>query len=127
VLYKKLEMIEEYNKSRKAVAKMYHTHLEGANVRLLSKDYLETSSWHLYPVQCDSKEMRAKLANHLKDNGVSTTPFYEEALSEMTPFKGYEGEDKNAKAFAGCTLCLPISAFTTEEQVNYVCDLIKGI
>ncbi|PIK14746.1 DegT/DnrJ/EryC1/StrS family aminotransferase [Halobacteriovorax sp. JY17] len=126
VLYKKLEMIEEYNKSRKEIAKMYHKHLEGSKVKLLPVSFLETSSWHLYPVQCDSKETRANLAKVLADNGVSTTPFYDQAISEMTPFRGHEGEDENAKAFAGRTLCLPISAFTSEEQIKFVSDLIKN-
>ncbi|CBW25328.1 putative DegT family aminotransferase [Halobacteriovorax marinus SJ] len=127
VLYKKLEKIEEYNKSRKEVATLYHQNLEGSKVKTLPTKYLQTSSWHLYPVQCESAEVRESLANLLSEKGVSTTPFYAEALSEMTPFKGHEGEDEKAKAFAGRTLCLPISAFTTKEQIEYICNIIKSV
>ncbi|WP_127717899.1 DegT/DnrJ/EryC1/StrS aminotransferase family protein [Halobacteriovorax sp. HLS] len=126
VLYKKLEKIEGYNKERKSNAALYHKHLEGASVRTLPQKYIETSSWHLYPVQCESVEQRIKLADLLKEKGVSTTPFYDQAISEMTPFKGFEGEDTNAKNFAGRTLCLPMTPFLTEEQIKYISEIIKN-
>ncbi|OUR98758.1 hypothetical protein A9Q84_04925 [Halobacteriovorax marinus] len=126
VLYKKLENIDENNLLRKKVASLYHSHLAGANVKLLPEKYIETSSWHLYPVQCESAEQRLAFATKLKEKGVASTPFYDQALSQMTPFKSYEGEDENAKNFAGRTLCLPMNPFLKEEEIKYIADIIKN-
>jgi dTDP-4-amino-4,6-dideoxygalactose transaminase len=124
VLYQKLEKVDQYNEQRKAIAKKYHEALKTANVRLLPEHYLETSSWHLYPVHLKSVEERVKLQEALKAAEIGNTPFYDEALSEMTPLKKYSGEDEVSKNFAGCTVCLPMNPFLSDDDIQTVAQVV---
>lgn len=124
VLSQKLENVEQYNKQRKDVAKMYHEALKGLDVRILPAAFLETSSWHLYPIHMKTTEERIELQAKLKENEIGCTPFYDQALSEMGPLSKYEGEDEVSKSFAGKTICLPMNPFMSQEDVNEVSKVV---
>ena len=125
VLYTKLEEIEKFNEMRKEVAAMYHKALEETPLRTLPESYIELSSWHLYPTQLESVEVREKLMNHLREKGIGCTPFYERTLSQEPALSQFEGEDTVAKNFAGKTLCLPMTPFMTQENIDTVVSEIK--
>ncbi len=129
VLDLKLEKIEGYNQKRKEVAAMYHQALEGLPVRLLDKKFIETSSWHLYPICLASKDQRAKLQAHLQSKNIGCTPFYERAQTEEPALEKYKhlGEDQNARAFAGTVLCLPIHPFISKADVETVAAALKEV
>lgn len=126
VLHAKLPEITKFNNMRKKVADDYHKALKDAPVKCLEERFICLSSWHLYPVQCESIEQREKLMNHLRSKDIGCTPFYERTLSQEPSLSEYEGEDENAKAFAGRTLCLPMNPFLTEKDVQEVVSEIKG-
>lgn len=125
VLHAKLEEIDKYNNLRKVVAEKYNKALAGLPVRTLPEKYVCLSSWHLYPVQIDSVETRERLMEHLRSKDIGCTPFYERTLSQEASLGGYEGEDENAKNFAGKTLCLPIHPFLSDNQIEEVVGAIK--
>ena len=126
VLYTKMEEIEKFNEQRKEVAKMYHKSLAGTPLKTLPEKYLELSSWHLYPTQLESVETREKLMNHLREKGIGCTPFYEKTLSQEPALSGYKGEDEVAKNFAGKTLCLPMTPFLTQKDIDTVVSEINN-
>ncbi len=126
VLHTKLDEIEKFNAQRKEVAAKYHKALEGTPLKTLDKKYLPLSSWHLYPTQLESVEVREGLMNHLREKGIGCTPFYERALSQEGGLDGYEGEDTNALNFAGKTLCLPMTPFMTDKDIETVVTEIKN-
>jgi len=72
-----------------------------------------------------SPQERMQLQEHLKSKGVASQPFYETALSEMKSVAHFPGEDKMAKALAGRVLCLSMSPFLTEAEIDYVRDSIS--
>lgn len=129
VLDLKLEKIEGYNNARKKIAAQYHEALKDLPVRLLPARFIETSSWHLYPIGLASKEVRMKVEAHLKARNIGCTPFYERAQSEEPALKAYAdlGEDKNARAFAGTIICLPIHPFVSAADVATVAAAIKEV
>ena len=129
VLDLKLEKIEDYNKKRKVIAGKYHQALSDLPVRLLPARFLETSSWHLYPIGLASSEQRAKVEAHLKSKNIGCTPFYERTQTQEPALASYAhlGEDKNARAFAGTIICLPIHPFVSQADVETVAAALKEV
>ncbi len=125
VLHAKLPEIDKFNNQRKMVAQYYFNALQGLPVKTLPEHFICLSSWHLYPVQCESSEVREKLMNFLREKEIGCTPFYEKTLSQEPALAQYEGEDKNARGFAGHTLCLPMNPFLSQKDVEEVAGAIK--
>ena len=119
MIYLKLKEISKLNQSRKNIATKYHQRFEG-KVKILPSKFLSLSSWHLYPIQLESKDQREKLQHFLKDKSIGSAPFYEKTLNQESVLKDCPGEYKNAENFAGKTLCLPIHPFVTDTQIETV-------
>lgn len=126
VLHAKLPEIDKFNNQRKMVAQHYYNHLQGLPVKVLPERFICLSSWHLYPIQLESSEVRERLMNTLREKEIGCTPFYEKTLSQEPSLSEFSGEDKNALGFAGHTLCLPMNPFLTEENVKEVAETIKA-
>jgi len=125
ILHLKLEKIEQYNKDRKVIAKKYLKALKGLPLRMVPEKFADLSSWHLFPVGVETKEMKYKLKDHLTKDGIGNSLFYEKALPEEGPIAHYEGERDKAIAFAGQTLCLPMHPFLTDSEIDLVAQSLK--
>jgi dTDP-4-amino-4,6-dideoxygalactose transaminase len=129
VLDLKLDKVSEYNLARKKVACMYHQAFKKLNlkdVKILPDEFLETSSWHLYPIQLASIESRIGLAEKLKASEIGFTPFYERALHQEKVLDQYNGETKQAELFAGRTICLPMNPFLTTAEIDTVVNCVAS-
>ncbi len=124
VLDLKMHEIDGYNQSRKKIASWYNEALRDLEVEILPEHYVESSSWHLYPIKLANKDQRVGLQDHLKNQGIGTAPFYERAMSQEKALGGYKGEDSVAKSLAGRMLCLPMNPFLTKDDVKTVADEI---
>ena len=120
VLHLKLNQIEKQNENRKILAKIYHQALTGLDLKILPEKFLNTSSWHLYPIKLKNKVERATLGEYLKSRGIASAPFYEKSMSQENALQGFEGEREKAEDFAGSILCLPIGPYLKEEDVLLV-------
>lgn len=125
VLHLKLEKIASYNESRKKVAANYHQELEGLPIKLIDKKYIESSAWHLYPIQLKNTSEANSLMEHLKSKGIGNTSFYEKALSQEIPLSHFEGEKIEAEKRAGGTVCLPIHPFLKSDEIKFVANEVK--
>lgn len=126
VLYTKLEEIEKFNEQRKKIAVKFHKALKETPLKTLPEKYLPLSSWHLYPTQLESISLREGLMEYLKKKGIPSAPFYDKALSQEGGLLKYKGEDTHAKNFAGKTLCLPMTPFITDEEIEFIVSEIKN-
>ena len=129
VLDLKLEKVTEYNLARKSVAGMYHNAFKKCQLKdltILPDKFLETSSWHLYPIQLATKESRIGLAEKLKANEIGFTPFYERALHQEKVLDQYQGETEQSEQFAGRTLCLPMNPFLTQSEIDTVVNCVAS-
>lgn len=126
VLHLKLSKISHYNKMRKEAAAKYHNALKDMPIKLLPENFLKSSSWHLYPVQIETKDMRVKLSNYLKEQNIGHTPFYERSLAQEQALSEYTGETSISDDFAGRTLCLPMHPFISDEEVQYVANAVRN-
>lgn len=128
VLDLKLETIDEENKQRKQIATWYHEALKDLPINLVDSKYLETSSWHLYPVFLSDSGIREKAQAAFKEAGIGCTPFYERSLNQEKVFNKFtDGEWAEAEKMAGTVLCLPMNPFITQEDVSYVAENLKKV
>lgn len=128
VLEAKLAEVEKFNNQRKVVAEKYHQEIkaQALPVKTLPENFICLSSWHLYPIQMDSVELREKAMNYLREKEIGCTPFYERTLSQEASLSEHEGEDEKAKNFAGKTLCLPMNPFLSDGDIKEVVGALKA-
>jgi dTDP-4-amino-4,6-dideoxygalactose transaminase len=125
VLDLKLDTIEEENKNRKNIAKKYLMEFEGVDAQVPEKKYLEFSSWHLFPIQVKSRELKYGLKEHLASKGIGSALFYEKAMAEEKPLQHVPGEKQKGIDFASLTLCLPMNPFLSHEDIIEVVKEVK--
>lgn len=126
VLHLKLQSIEEQNKDRKVIAKKYMEALKGLPIRMVPENLLNLSSWHLFPIGLESRELKYGLKDHLASKQIGSALFYEKSLPEEKPIENCEGEKENAIPFAANTLCLPMHPFVTDEDIKTVANELKA-
>ncbi len=126
VLHLKLSEIEEGNLRRKEIAKRYFKNLKDVDLQLLPDEFLETSSWHLFPIRV-KPETREKLAQFLKEKNIGhTLGFYPRSLSDENLLKHFPGESEVARKFTTETICLPMHPHLEDKEIDYVCEQIKN-
>ena len=105
---------------KRELGKIYQDNLSGINgVDLIKTDLNETTPW-FYDILCDNRE---KLIDYLKENGVGSRKFYPALHSE--PAYGYDGDFPVTQEISERGLWLPSWVDLTDEQVVYICKLIR--
>ena len=126
VLSVKLKYLDEYNNCRARIAKKY---FDGLTDKIRKPYYSERvkSCWHQFVVCSDYKE---DLCAYLSENGVGNGTFYPVPLHKQKAFN--TSNCKNPKAslpvaeeISAQTVCLPIFPEMTDEQVQYVIDIVN--
>lgn len=125
VLDLKLDHIEEQNKMRKTIAKKYINELSELDIQIPDEKYIDLSSWHLFPIQLGSRELKYALKDYLTEHKIGCALFYEKSLPEEAPLANVAGEKKNAIEFAARTLCLPMNPFLTDDEIKTVANTVK--
>lgn len=126
VLALKLEKIEQYNQARKDVAKKYHEAFKGNNhFELLADEYLETSAFHLYPINVGERSVRDQLINFLQEKSIGCANFYDRSLSEEPAFASCDGEKEMAEKVSGAVVCLPMNPFIKDQEVQQVISAVN--
>jgi dTDP-4-amino-4,6-dideoxygalactose transaminase len=121
VLLRKLPLLEEWNESRRAAARLYTAALRGVgDLRLPHVPAGSEPVWHLYVVRTADP---AALAAHLAERGVGTGRHYPQPvhLSEAYAWLGHgEGDFPVAERLAAESLSLPLYPGITETQIDAV-------
>lgn len=130
ILDVKLKYLDEDIRKRQDVAAYYYDHIDNELITLPERLPDENNVYHLFPVLVKNG-LRDKLHDFLVDNGVGTVIHY-----PIAPHKQecYAKEAWNmpklslpiTEMIADCELSLPISPCMTQEQVNYVVELINA-
>jgi len=106
---------------KKAIGKLYDKLLAGIpQVELLPTDYENTSPW-FFDILVDD---RARLQEFLKEKGIGAREFYPPLHAE--PVYGRDGHYPVTEEMARKGLWLPSSSSLTDEQVEYVCSMIRA-
>jgi len=127
-----LGRIEELLSKRERVAQWYNERLK--DIESVQIPYIAPTttrmSWFVYVIHLDPAIDRNAVMAALEERGIPSRPYFPPI--HLQPFYtqrfGYQRGDFPIAEYAGDTgLALPFSGIMREEQVDYVCDTLKGI
>ena len=126
ILSVKLRYLDEFNRKRADIARMYSDMLTSC-VRLPHYPEDTIPCWHQYVI-CTEK--KAELCKYLSEEGIGNGTFYPVPLHRQ---KAFETVDKRiaetvlpvAEKTASQSVCLPIFPEMTEEQTEYVIQTVN--
>lgn len=126
VLRSKLEVIDEWNTRRKAVAARYLVGLEGTGVVLPTVPEWADPVWHLFVVRTQE---RVALREHLEGAGVGTAIHYPIPPHRQLAYAGLElaaGALPISEAMHREVLSLPMGPHMEDEQVERVIEAVRS-
>lgn len=106
---------------KKEMGKLYEELLHNIQgIELIPTNYEDTAPW-FFDILCEDRE---NLIDFLKENGIGTRVFYPPLHSE--PAYGYNNLTfPVAEEVSRRGLWLPSSIFLSDEQIIYICEMIK--
>lgn len=127
-LWAQLEQLEDIQGKRRHIWELYDKALRehiGSGIFLPDLPAYATNNYHMYYLLCPSLEVRTKLMNYLKNNGVQTTFHYLPLHSS----KYYEGKHDgrvlpNCDRYADTLLRLPLFYELTDEEIDRITKLL---
>ena len=125
ILRVKLPHLNAWNERRAALARRYEEGLSGLPVTLPQAAPENTHVWHVYALLTDRRDA---LQSFLAERGVGTLIYYPVPLHRQKVYAdlGYrEGDLPVAEETARRILPLPIYPELTDDQVDYVVDVIR--
>ncbi len=120
----KLRYIDEWNRKRNEIAKIYDEELKD----FVMIPYVLEGNFHIYHQYTIRTDARDKLAEHLRKNGIGVSIYYPIPLHLQKPLRelGYkEGEFPVAEKISKEVLSIPIYPEMEEWQVEFVISKIK--
>jgi dTDP-4-amino-4,6-dideoxygalactose transaminase len=126
ILSAKLPHIDNWNRKRQEIAKIYSNELNGVgdiNIPLIRKDTNHT--FHIYAIRTTRRD---ELQQYLKNNGISTGIHYPTSLPNMLPYikeNTPNNEFIMANTHTKNVISLPLFPEMTNEMVAYVIEKIK--
>lgn len=124
ILGVKLNYLDKWIEERRRIATLYDQSLEGI-VKIPYRDKASNHAFHLYVIRVEERDA---LSNFLKERGVGSLVHYPAPIHMQNAFKhlGYsEGDFPVAEKVSKEILSLPMYPELKDEQVDYVCELIK--
>jgi dTDP-4-amino-4,6-dideoxygalactose transaminase len=118
--YVGMKYLEDNIKHHRLLAARYKQNLAGL---VQFQETISNGTNQLFPIRIKNRDQVAKT---LYVNGVNTRVYYSPLLNETVVYDKYEGKTPFAKQLMNEILCLPIYRSLTENDVDYICDLIKN-
>lgn len=129
ILFSKLEAFINYElKDVNKVASWYTKKLNEYVVTPTIKDGYY-SSWAQYTILLKDEEERNKIQTKLKENGVPSMIYYPRGMHQQYCFKDMNLTDNDypvTSIIRNRCLSLPLDPYKTEEEIDLICNIIKG-
>lgn len=119
----KLKHLNSYNQERNILAEKYLKGITNPKITLPSVGKSRNHIWHIFAVLC---ECRDDLKSYLKENNIETVCHYPIAICDQICYKNDNlFRTPFALKIAKQELSLPIFVGMTEEEIQYVIDIIN--
>lgn len=122
----KLPNLDKWNEDRRATAKKYFEGIKNSLIKLPLKSTDEFEHiYHVFVIRCDKRD---ELERYLNDNGIGTVKHYPIPMHEQECYKDLgikHGELPIAEEISRTVLSIPMYYGMTDEEVNYVIDMIN--
>ncbi|MBI4036999.1 DegT/DnrJ/EryC1/StrS family aminotransferase [Candidatus Daviesbacteria bacterium] len=122
----KLQYLDQDNEKRRKLAGRYIKNLAGlSGIEIIKPQNLAEGNFHLFVIKT---KKRNALQKFLKENGIPTLIHYPKTIPDQTFLKTKKVHQdlENARVFVKRTLSLPCHPYMEIEQVDFICQKIKG-
>lgn len=122
-----LGVLDYWNKSRRQVANWYYQQLKGIN-KVKTPCFATTDIvpvFHLYELKCEDKLTRDSLKDFLGENNIATSLHYPKPCHKQEMYKYSGAYCPISENLSDTLLSLPMYPTLTEEEVTFICDVIK--
>ena len=127
-LWAQLEQLEDIQGQRRHIWERYDKALRGnlpESVKLPDIPDYATNNYHMYYILCSSLDVRTKLMNYLKNNGVQTTFHYLPLHSSKYYEDKHDGRElPNCDRYGETLVRLPLYYELTDEDIDRITKLI---
>ncbi len=125
-----MSRLNEILSKREKVAAWYNAGL--SQIAGVETPFIESfttrTSWFVYVIRFDKKINRDDMAKKLEASGIPVRPYFLPIHLQpymVEKFGGHEGDFPITEDLGKRGLAIPFSGVMTEEQVNYVCKIIR--
>lgn len=126
ILRVKLRYLKDWTEARRSLASIY---LEKLPQYGLTCTYEAPERYHVFHIFSIFHNEREKLQKYLQSSGIATSFHYPVPVHLQTAYKhlGYkQGDFPIAEKIASTQLSLPLYPELTEDNVNYVCEVLSS-
>ena len=130
ILTEKLKHLKEWNQQKQKVAGWYEKRINSSIVEVpLRSDYSSYHTYHTYTGLLRNRKKDSitnyELKNLLEELGIETKINYKPFIHSVPYYKHLKRKFQYADLVQDYIINLPMHPFLTEEEVDYVCDIIK--
>lgn len=123
----KLKYLEEWNKERIEIAKLYNNKIKNTHFILPCEDSLfdECNVFHIYPVLCKDRD---KLQAYLTQNGIGTNVHYPIPIPEQEAYGEYNGMMEDipvTRRICREEISIPLYPGMKKEEIKRVIDVMN--
>ncbi len=119
----KLKSLDKVTKERQRIANMYLEGIKNPKIVLPKIGEGRTHVWHIFAVRCKTRE---ELQEYLKKHDIGTNIHYPISIAKQKAYKEDKLNDLPiARLIAKEELSLPLYYGMTDEEINYVIDIIN--
>lgn len=123
LLLVKLEHLDSENARRRAIAKRYCDGIDNPCIVLPPTEFGENHVWHLFVVRVRERE---RFMQYLAEKGVATQIHYPTPIFKQPAYKEMALMDRPlTEKICEEVVSLPLAPYLTEEEVDYVIELIN--
>lgn len=120
----KLRHLDEYNAERNIYATKYLAGIKNPKITLPQVGADRTHIWHIFSIRCETRD---DLHDYLEAKGIGSVSHYPIAIADQPAY----AEDNLpklplAEEIAATELGLPMFAGMTDEQIQYVIDVVNA-
>lgn len=122
----KLKYLDKWNAERNMIAHRYLSEIKNENIVLpLPGDEAYYNVWHLFVIRCEKRDL---LEKYLEEKEVGTTKHYPVPIHKQKAYamQDFSSSDlKLAEKLADTVLSIPMYYGMTDEEVQYVIDVLN--
>jgi perosamine synthetase len=123
-----MQRLDEFLAKKRKFYSIYKEELKDIKSIRFQKEYKESeNSWWLTCISFKKKIDIDALQKELRSKGIPTRRIFM-PITEFPPYKKYKKQDyKNSYNIYERGLCLPASTLNFEDDIYYVCEVLRGV
>ena len=121
-----LPRVHDFISQRKAIANLYLSELNALPLTFLTIPEFVDYNYAYFPIFFRNENELLKTKNYLEENKVNTRRYFYPSLNKL-PYLNSANACPISEDIAKRVLCLPFYQQLSNEEVLYICSLIKTI